>query len=228
MEAHTLSTDFALAAAHYNNITLFEHQHHAIGAGLLEALATLFIKYEAHIHFGITLLHRHQDISSNELMVHSNAFVREIEIDLCKPEPLGLRALTACQFFLSDQHGYLPFEYLVGDTPYAEPSDDFLEQLAMFLVDNQLERVLGLSRITSSGDTWFEFTLAGGRGTVATQAIEIPTLDRVATEWAFLPLGNQIVIRETKACDKHPSGGHTRPTEPLSELMLEDWRLQAL
>lgn len=204
--------DYNLAPYCYNRLPLFEDQTKDVSRSTLEALANIFLRYNMHTEFGISLLHRHCATPSNSVMVHSRS-----EEDICIPQELGLDDIRPCQFFFSRGHGeFLPLEFeRAGLRTECIPSQSFLSELASFLRCRSLDNVLGLSRVLPLDGPWIEFQRPDGRGTVAVRSAQEAELGGgVITEWAFLSVNGVLCIKAQTECVTTASGVHEPPPPP--------------
>ena len=212
MSGAQLIMDASQAVPEYNIIRTFDEQEQEIRPAVLEALGKLFVEHEAHTHFGIFLLHRHQDLACDRVMVYSECFVDGVVMVRCQEEARGKRSVHACSFFLHKRHEFIPFEYSADLAAEHLPTlgNTFLDELAAYLVDNHLNQTLGLCRTSNSSRTWYEYLLPLGTGKIANQLAPERCGTHVTTEWAFEETDGAIGVKEVKACEKAASGAHTR------------------
>lgn len=212
--------DGAIATAHYHKIKDFTEQEHEIPLTTLATLASLFVKHQVHNHFGISLLHRHQDTNIGSVMVHSKLQILDQEVDICQAKTFDSRLFHACSYFLDEDMGFLPYEYSTEDHG-ASAECLFLDELACFLLENKLQTVLALCCASKSISPWFEYSIPDNSGTIAVQNPLQVQLDLVEAEWNFHPLKDTITITTVKRCDKVASGAHTRPDDSIIALFKE-------
>jgi hypothetical protein len=179
--------DVRAAARTYNNIPLFESQRKNISPAIIEAAAAIFVKHHQHAHFGLNLLHRHNDISTDQVMVHSRP---RPDKDLCLPCQIGSHTIQPCALrFHIGRRTLIPVEYdemQATDEHFRLPDSAFLSDMEELLVSTRMEAVLGFSRIPTSSHTWVESVLPDRRGTVAhSSEVELSRYDGVVTEWSF-------------------------------------------
>lgn len=205
------STNFAHAAAHYSTVPLFEQQQHDVDNGVLHALAHVFVRHELHEDFGISLLHRHYDIAENTVMVHTKSLEEDRYVDRCRAEMLGLLPIHPILFYLNNQREYLPCEYLACAPKKKTPSEEYLQELASLLQENNLENVLGLSIRTDRDEHWLEQMLPDDTGTMATITSLDDAAGRIPTGWAFRRTADSVSVKVTTDCKKASSSGHDRP-----------------
>ena len=202
--------EFSRTASYYNNIPLLHQQQKCIWKSTLRSISEIFIRHNAHIDFGICLLHRHFEVDTNTAIIYVRA---EDNTNIGGAEEQGLRDVRPCVFFTSSREEFLPLEYEVLPVPndYTVPTDVFLSELAAFLWDNELNTVLGLTRIAPSESPWVEFLSSDERRTIATRSFrELNSWDGVITEWAFVPKDNKICIKAMKGCRELEGGGHVK------------------
>ena len=206
MLIRTHPEDYNLAPYCYNRLPLFEDQTKDVSRSTLEALANIFLRYNMHTEFGISLLHRHCATSLNSVMVHSKS-----EEDTCVPQELGANDIRPSLFFFSRGQGeFLPLEFeRAGVRTECIPSQTFLSELASFLRSRSLDNVLGLSRVSPLDRPWIEFQRPDGHGTIAVRSEREAKLGGgVITEWAFLSVNGVICIKALRRCDITASGVH--------------------
>lgn len=145
--------DFHHAPRCYNHLPLFEHQKKEIPVSVLETLANIFLRHGMHTEFGISLLHRHCETSSNSVMVHSKS-----DQDICLPLELGSCDIAPSLFFFCrTQEEFLPLEFeAAGWRTECMPSETFLSDLASFLRGQSLDNVLGHKRRSISDSRVFD------------------------------------------------------------------------
>lgn len=208
---YLLSANFAHAAAHYSTVPLFEQQQHDVDIGVLHALAHVFVRYELHEDFGISLLHRHYDIAENTVMVHTKSWEEDRYVDRCRAEMLGLRPIYPILFYLHNQREYLPCEYSACVPKTKTPSEQFLQELASLLQEKNLENVLGLSIRTDEDEHWLEQMPPDDTGTMATTTSLDDAAGWIPTGWAFRRTADSVSVKVTTDCKGASSAGHDRP-----------------
>ncbi|KAK3045654.1 hypothetical protein LTR09_012786 [Extremus antarcticus] len=208
-----LSANFHRAAASYSTITLFEEQHHDVDAAVLHELAKMFVRHKLHEDFGISLLHRHDDIANDLVMVHTRSLEEDRQVDRCRPEILGLRPIFPILFFLYGQREYLPYEFSahIPKQSTQTPNKEFLEEFASFLQNRRLEDTLGLFRREGPEEHWLEQTLPQDTGTIATITALDNVVGCVATRWIFVRTEQTILVKTVADCIPTSSAGHDRP-----------------
>ena len=203
--------DFHNAPNYYNRLPHVDNQQRDISASILDKLGDLFLRHAMHTEFGIALLHRHCDTSPTSVMVHTKT-----DQDVCVPQELGLRKIRPVLFiFCRTREEYMPLEFEAASESWTErmPSESFLCDLASFLRSESLDTVLGLSRLSSTEDPWFEFMRSDGPGTIAFRsAREINVSKHRVTEWAFSSTNGVLCIKAVKGCRTTISGVH-EPTK---------------
>jgi len=213
-DATPLSINNPPTWSYYNSVATFDEQDHTPPTAALVSLAKLFIKHDAHAHFGIALLHRHEHLARNMVMVQSISTFEGTLFTRCQAEPWGRQALLPCMFLFHEQHGFLPLEYTTPTLGKQAPTMEgpFLHELANFLVHNKLQRVFGLARRSAPGLFWAEYALPLGSGTIAISTISAKSESHVVTEWAFEEKDDEAIVCETKTCEKDSSAAHSRPS----------------
>ena len=95
----------------YNSIPRFEDQVHSIPFTHLLLVAEIFVKHKMHLSFGVGLLHRHQGIEPNHMMVSTDKGPAVV----CEMQLLDDgQSVAPCSFYLNDDGIFYPFEYRAG------------------------------------------------------------------------------------------------------------------
>ncbi len=197
-----------LLSARYNNIKTIEEQCYDVDRSTLRSLAKLFVDHNVDKDFGICLLHRHQSLPSDRVMVHSRPHPGR---DVCHIEPLGSRPHYPFAFYVDEKTQFVPYEF--SSTPQEVPRTNFLAALLSFFLESGLEEKLALCCVAHSERPWVEFIAADGQGTIASQVSmksEFVEADGVVTEWIFIRESDTIEIREHKKCVRPEGGGHKK------------------
>jgi len=203
---------FEDAAAKYNDVPPFQQQAHEISIEILRAAAAIFVRHNEQAQFALTLIHRHFDLLRGYVMVHS---MTDKDEDICVPQELGSRKIRPCMFRLCrDQQSFIPIEYHDRSSESSVlPSAAFLSDLGVFLVNNNLDKVLGLSWNPDLSKTWIEQLVPAIGGTIATRTDQkLGLCNDVVTEWSFGFSSGQLTIRAIRGCKTTTSGVHEPKT----------------
>ncbi|KAL9934168.1 hypothetical protein V8E36_007250 [Tilletia maclaganii] len=125
------------------------------GLSKLDAALTRIAKMhpEASRHFGIQLLHRHADLTDDEvLLAYGNA---TIPVDTKELSPATRATIQPTVWGLRpDCAGFAPLEFVMGSsnskTGLPELDVAFAQDLALALLDSGLERVFGIGRLSAA------------------------------------------------------------------------------
>lgn len=188
-------------ATAYNQIRDFSEQQHDVDRSLLASLGEIFLKHQVHESFGVTLLHRHENLLSGCVMVHTLTPERA---DLCTMQRWGERELYPSSFFMDSHDCFVPFEFSIASCP--EPDAHFLSELRSYFTSHNLAQLLGITRIIPSEKLWIERGLLGG-GTIATECTKFDS-SAVDTSWRFLDDCGVPRIKTLQKCETPPLGGH--------------------
>ena len=105
---------------------------------VLRDIGRVFVNHRVHKEVGISLLHKHFELSDEEIMVHDGLRCSAIKRNTLRS------ALAGSAFFLHNGR-FQPHEY--EHAPPLTLNEDFLSDLARHLLQNQLQVRLGLSRL---------------------------------------------------------------------------------
>lgn len=198
-------------ASQYNGLPLLQ-QTSGVSSSVLQELAPIFIRHNAHNEFGACFLHRHHELFRTFVMVHSVEAGR----DICLPREIGSCKIRPRIFFFcraKDEFRPLEFEEASESEMKCVPSEAFLSDIASFLKSKELDTVLGLSVIPSGGQ-WVEYVLANNYGTIATQQ-ETGSSNGIITAWAFSVVDGIERVTPLMECNFTVSGVHEpEPPEP--------------
>lgn len=204
--------DDAIRATQYYNhdIIPFALQQRRISATVLTALARLFVRHQAQRNFGIVLIHRHNENPPNHVLVHHYP---DADTDICVKKELGKQKLDPCLFYCRNKEEFLPYEYNARNegAHLPLPTEQFLKELAEFLYEHSLDRILGLSRHSPSGAKWVETSSLDGQETVAHRQFNpLADADGIVTEWEFVVKNEGATAQAIRACEDTEGGGHMR------------------
>ncbi|KAF2208992.1 hypothetical protein CERZMDRAFT_107329 [Cercospora zeae-maydis SCOH1-5] len=167
----------------YNRIHSIEEQKRAAEEidlpNVLRSAAQILLQHGAHLNFGISLVHRHQDLAPNCAMIHSYDAPGS---DTCHMERL-MDVQIFPQAYHLDRDGFLPYEYSFEPTHI--PEAPMLDELAALLRREDASELIGLFHIKELGALWLERPSSHGNGTTATRLPQGNTLssDIIVTEW---------------------------------------------
>lgn len=199
-------------ARRYNRIRHIDQQypswHQDVPYEVLQQLGAIFHASGADKDFGLVLLHRHAQLPTGFVMVHSRD---DLQRDICEMEAVGTREVFPSSYLLNDAQ-FFPYEFSAGRTP--TPSPTLLHRLSECLRMHNLENTLGLANILCRDHLWLETIQLGGQRMVSESVpCEPKNFDThfVQTEWAILMINDAYVLRAVKGCSKPEVGGH-KPT----------------
>ena len=127
----------------------------------------------------------------------------DADTDICVEEELGIHKLDPCAFYCRNQEEFLPYEYntRTEGTHHPLPTEQFLGELARYLCSNGLDKILGLSRLSSSRAKWIETSSLSGEEMVARRQFEpLADADGTMTEWEFFIRDDCAAAQAVKAC----------------------------
>ena len=205
--------DYRLASERYNEIPLLENQRTDIPSSTLEALARIFLRHGVQDRFQVSLLHRHDTLPSNTVMVHLR---QSLEEDICLPQELGKCELQPCVFsWQRNEFWPIEFEEAHRSDRYMLADNTFLAELGSFLAASNMDEVLGLSCALSVRGPWVEYIRSEGPGTIARRSLDgaSPTLG-IVTAWAFSLADGDIVITPETTCQRTTVGVHAQVPVP--------------
>ncbi|MCJ1476751.1 hypothetical protein MMC13_005420 [Lambiella insularis] len=190
----------------YNSIKHFDDQVHDVRRESLEEIGRILVKYQMHYAFCAFLLHRHNELLANSVMVHIKS---DSETETCRIKRLKVdRCLSPCSFYLDTHGDFKAFEYKEGpDVTVA--GEDFLKELGLYLDTHQLRDTIGISTWLPSDEQWVE--KIDEQGTTARRITHSQPSPGIATEWAFFVQDGEIAYKAIRRCDPPPEGGgHVR------------------
>lgn len=200
----------AACSDRYNRIGFIGEQKSRLQSislpSILYAIAQIIQNHQAHVDFGIALLHRHYDLPDGYAMVHSSGNSEE---DTCTMERFGTRQLYPCSYHF-DSRGFHPFEFSSAPTPV--PRRDFLLEIAAFLQSRGLCHIFGLSHVRRTQEPWSERLSPDGRGTIATRqphGIDFSMQEEDVTEWIIIEGIAGMEVKAFKTC-VDTEAGHKR------------------
>ncbi|PHH64720.1 hypothetical protein CDD81_3982 [Ophiocordyceps australis] len=183
---------------------------------LLQQLAELFIRNNAHKVFGVHLIHGHLEIPEKKVLFGDRTDPRCCWTKPTKVDSLNLDSLHGHTFILTDK-GFRPYEYHSGQHPeLAQVENNFVPELADFLRTNQLSRIIALEVLdTPLPETMMELVLRD-HGTIMMEPKHLRSCKPFRqTGWAFVEEnGEPRVCKDGK--QHHVTGpkGHVIIVEP--------------
>lgn len=189
----------------YNKIKLFEEQVHFLHSTILEALGELYVRHHAHIWYGVSILHRHHDLSPGNIWVHSNP---DPNTDICSMVNQTSSAVTPSSFHLTPSYGFQPFEYdRRPDRPV--PNEPFLAELNSFLSKHALGDTIAICGISSNkDDRWVESLRSNGTISHRVPEYQFRARYGVITGWRFNEGDRGVEYQAIAKCEELESGGH--------------------
>lgn len=197
----------------YNQINLIHQQRvlslQASFQDALSCIAQIFVRHQAHVHFAITLLHRHHDLPPGCAMVHSHGDLNE---DSCSMERLGTRGIFPYAYHccLEGEINFLPYEF--SATPVPAPDKAFLAEVAAYLRQHSLCEAIAISYTADPQQVWIETMSRDHQGTTAVvvSKAQLPWHeDYTVTEWAVIQDDVGIRITAIKGCNDKEVGHKT-------------------
>ncbi|KAM4067492.1 hypothetical protein HRG_001410 [Hirsutella rhossiliensis] len=183
---------------------------------LLQQLAEIFVRNNAHKVFGVHLVHGHLQIPEKKVLFGDRTGPRCRWTKPTKMDTLNLDTLRGHTFILTDK-GFHPYEYHSGKHPeLAQIEDNFVSELADFLRTNQLSRIIALEVLDSPlPDTMMELVL-GGCGTMMMEPERLRGCRPFRqTGWAFVEEnGEPRVCKDGKQHHVTGPNGHIIIVEP--------------
>ncbi|CAL8069336.1 unnamed protein product [Orchesella dallaii] len=189
---------------------------------LLDSLGNVFVKYNACDDFGLSMTHRHFDMSKAEILVESIKDDKSMSVTIpwsyegTSAEPVDHALWTSYGMtkrrFIVPQNwcftkvGELaPFEFLQIDEQLPMPSEEFGRELYAALKALGVERVVGLRRIVNfQGTKSWETTPHGIRANILTfgeQPEHLKNTKMVQVLWYFNSTGK--LLRGNIFCAVH-------------------------
>lgn len=198
----------------YNGLCAIDHQLKAVERldfpEILWSIAHILRRHDAHVDFGICLLHRHHDLASDKVMVHSCDLPGE---DICKMEGRGKRQVFPHAYQHHCQYDdFVPYEF--SSTPTPIPAKPLLLEIAALLHSQNLCQLVGLFHIASQGGPWTERVLCDEeeeQGTIATQLArnEFLSQNDIVTEWVLRDGLGSVELLAYRGCTD-TEAGHKR------------------
>ncbi|KAM3563048.1 hypothetical protein ARSEF4850_002515 [Beauveria asiatica] len=171
-------------------------------------LSGLFVRNNVHEIFGIHLVHGHFEIPEGGALVGTNynaprcRWARTTDV-----HRIDLDGVHGHIFVLTD-HGFHPYEYQQGTGPdVSKVSENFLTELADFLVENDLAKLVGLQILDPHPSEMFELILPGGTIMVDASSLTgcIPTR---RTGWRFGESNGQPRVCKPNETHAQHANGH--------------------
>lgn len=192
----------------YNRIATIEEQdlrwERLVTEDDLRRLGGVFYDTDSMRHFGLALLHRHNDIPASHAMVHSYGLDGQ---DSCQAEKIGMRSIYPCSYHLHEER-FVPFEYSTDPQPV--PSPALVDGVRRSLKDCGLEHVLAISCISFPRQFWVEEVQRDGTGTVARMVTDFTEEHGgayVNTAWAVQRQDGIYSLQVLRVCEIPKSGG---------------------
>ncbi|KAJ6436709.1 DDE superfamily endonuclease, CENP-B-like protein [Purpureocillium lavendulum] len=183
---------------------------------LLEQLAEIFVRNNAHKVFGVHLIHGHLQIPEKKVLFGEK---RDPCCRWTKPtnvDSLNLASLRGHIFLLTDK-GFHPYEYDSGQHPdLVDVEDNFVAELADFLRTKRLSRVIALEVLENPlPETMMELVL-GDYGTMMMTPEHLRGCTPFRqTGWAFVAEdGGPRVCKDGKQHHVTGPNGHIIIVEP--------------
>jgi hypothetical protein len=156
MIINTLDRSF-LEVFVFNNIKTFEEQKTTLNSCILQTIGNIFVQNQMHDQYEAEILHRHQMLKKDCVMVQTK---RSVEIQVCQSKSLSdldVTQLVSTSLFLNEERNFQRFEYDINDQKI-EFDNKFASQLRVFLIANQLERIIAvISKLTIDDDDCHDF-----------------------------------------------------------------------
>ena len=211
--AHRLD-DPCPAAARYNCVRHFDAQVHSILPEHLLGIGQILHKHGMHRLLRALLLHRHDELHSDMVMVHSYP---DALTEVCQMTPLKAKSddfrFSPASFRFNEAREVEPFDFVEGDSPISTTGEVW-EELRNFIEKHDLRETIGISRAPDQAVQWVEYLHPSGTGTIARAIASEKEHDwsaGVVTEWAFYEEDGAVRIRATRKCNPPPEGGgHVR------------------
>ena len=212
---HEVFDDRFPTSQQYSHVRHFDVQDHLVPLEHLQGVGEILCRHGLQSLFGVSLLHRHDDLQEGSAMVHSRP---DSHTDICQMVPVGgetaLSRHSPCLYHLNQKRQWQSLEFdrrSERDVDLAIPGDGFWRQTRSFLEAHQLENVLAVSRLSPDGQFWIEALLENGTGTISRRVPRDQYVHtgsgRVVTEWAFHKEEGIIKLTATKVCRKPAEGG---------------------
>lgn len=191
-----------LPASLYNDLPQVEDQA-PIPDAILTDLGKLFMSYDMQDRLGVSLLHRHFDLDTGEVMVHEGL--------RCSPKNLSnkVNKLAGASFYL-DGESFRAFEYDT-DKPL-EFGEGFLNDVASYLARKGLVRHVALSKLNADHNRLMETLDDETKSHICTSLPECEvSLAEQVTEWRFdVSSDNKVRPVIARLCKKGTLGAHKR------------------
>ena len=200
----------------FNDIRIFEEQDWALNSRIFKIIADIFVQNQMHHRYRAEILHRHQKLEKDYVMIHTEW---SVNIDVCQSKnlsELNVTQLVPISLFLNENHVFQGCEYDINGEE-VELDLKFASQLREFLVANQLERVItvipNLATDNCPHDS-IEFMHPNGNGTIRipsqpADAVDDHAIDPIITEWSFSKNEQGIVeCKGNNVCSPQNNGKH--------------------
>ena len=113
--AATLINRTVVSVSVFNDIRTFEEQDWALNPRILKVIASIFVQNQMHHRYRAEILHRHQELKKDCVMIHTE---RSVDIDVCQSKSLSelnVTQLVPTLLFLNENHIFQGCEYDIND-----------------------------------------------------------------------------------------------------------------
>ncbi|KID81136.1 hypothetical protein MGU_11477 [Metarhizium guizhouense ARSEF 977] len=183
---------------------------------LLQQLAEIFVRNNAHKVFGVHLVHGHLQLPENNILFGEETTPRCRWTKPTATNSLQLDRLQGHTFILTD-NGFHPYQYQSGQYPdMGQVGDTFLSELADFLNANALSRVIALELLDSPLPEAMMELVLGDHGTMMIEPSRLLGCTPFRrTGWAFSEQdGKPRVCQDGKQFHGTTPKGHVIATTP--------------
>lgn len=190
----------------------------------LRNLAEIFVRNDAHIIFGIHLVHGHFFLPTGEILVGEN--YNEPRCRWAKTVAVPTTNLDSLHghIFVITEDGFHPYEYQMGAMPdISQVSDNFFEELSSYLTLNGLTTLVGLQVTEPDPVPMYELILPRGTVMIDVSCLNgcIPSRD---TGWKFAANGGEPRVCTAYETHAKHSNGHDVFNKGSAEPKLETFR----
>lgn len=206
----TIICENILSSNFYNKISDIDN-FESFDENLLKEIGNIFIKYDMHHFFGLSLLHKHFVIKDGYIMLHEN-LENKFNVQTLKPVKINMEKMYANSYMVKEDGNLIGYEYKREHTVLPKNYESFIKEFSNFMLKNKLEKIFSLTEISKNNERLIEFNDNNVCFTISEKYCDKEVLkdycNFITTNWYFNLNNGIIEVKGDKVCAEMKNGNH--------------------